>query len=53
MSAGQMNGGREQSQRVRLHLAQLCRGYLLLSDTDPSRAKAFLRTFLEDVEQAE
>ena len=36
-------------ERQRFHLAQLCRGFLLLREGDPDRATLFLRTFLDDI----
>jgi hypothetical protein len=37
--------------RRRFHLAQLCRGFLLLRDGDMERATSFLRTFLNDMDK--
>ena len=43
----------EQGQPMRNRLAQLCRGYLVLSDRDPAHAEGYLQVFLRELAKDE
>lgn len=42
------SAARSRGEHERSHMAQLCRGFLMLSESDSSRARSFLVAFLRE-----